>query len=147
MSYYENVSRFWLWFWAVLLSCAAIAGIIVGGWKLNWWLAGQSATNNYRITQEGTSNQDTLRAQIEKGYTALTAEDVQITQAAGNPGLVGQLKVEAAAQAGTLCQEGEQVNSTAVPLPADQQRWFAVNCTVGVVAPTSKYYIGTGVTP
>ena len=133
-----------------------VAGILllalfIGLWKGGWILASnatkhsieiqkQQANGQYQIQQQGASNQETLRAQIGKDFAQLTTEDVQIAVAAGNPGLVGTLKVEAAAQAGTLCEIGSQVSS-AVAYPPDERAWFSANCADGVLIPTSKYYI------
>lgn len=135
----------------IIVAVLLIAVLCIAGWKLSWFVAAkgtahslqiqkQQANGDYQNTQLGQSNQDTLRAQIGKDFALLTSEDVQIASAAGNPGLVGTLKVEAAAQAGTLCQEGASV-SNAVPYPADQQAWFKANCSLGTLVPTSKYYI------
>lgn len=132
-----------VWFgrnaWWLIIAALACIGLFVGGWQGGWWLQNSAATHNYQITQNGTSNQDTLRAQITKGFTDLTAEDVQAAAAKGNPGLVGQIKIEAAAQAGTLCQDMQQV--TGVSLPPQQLAWYNANCSLGVLVPTSPYYI------
>ena len=137
----EVAVAFWRWFWVGAIACALIAAVIVGGWQAGWWFTAQNATRQYQITQNGTSNQDTLRGQIDKGFQQITAEDVQVAQAkdAGNTNLVGQIRVEEAAQAGVLCSDMEQV--TGVPLPADQSAWNSINCVNGTVAPGSAYYI------
>jgi hypothetical protein len=139
----EFWSGFGRWIGVGLFIAALIAGLVVGGWQAGWWFSNQNATRNYQQTQNGTSNQDTLRAQITQGYVNLTQEDVQIAaaQAQYNPSLTGQLKVEASSQAGDICQLGEQV--TGVPLPANQAAWLNTNCNTGVLTPTSKYYIST----
>lgn len=137
----EVAVAFWRWFWVAVGACALIAALIVGGWRAGWWFAGQNATRQYQITQNGTSNQDALRTSIDSGFQRITAEDVQVAQAkdAGNTNLVGQIRVEEAAQAGVLCSDMEQVSG--VPLPADQAAWNALNCVNGTVAPASVYYI------
>jgi hypothetical protein len=132
---------FWRWFW-VGVCCLALLGVLIWvGSAFGWWLSSQNATRQYQITQNGTSNQDTLRGQIGKGFQQITAEDVQVAQAkaAGNTNLVGQIRVEEAAQAGVLCSDMEQVSG--VPLPADQAAWNTLNCVNGTVAPASVYYI------
>jgi hypothetical protein len=149
------IIAFWERFWIgiVLVAIAVVAFVVL--WQVGWILAAngtahsikiqkQQANGQYQVQQLGQSNQDTLRDQIGKDYAQLTREDVQVAsaQAAGNPDLAGVLKVEAAAQAGTLCQEGSEV-SNAVPYPADEQAWFKANCSLGVLVPTSKYYIST----
>lgn len=127
------------WIGVCLFIAALIAAFVVGGWRVGWWFSNQNATRSYQQTQNGTSNQDTLRAQITKGFTNLTAESVQAAAAKGNPGLVGQIKIEESAQAGELCTDMQQV--TGVPLPAQQVTWYHANCSLGVLVPTSPYYI------
>lgn len=132
---------FWKWFWVGVAGLALTGGLIWVGSAFGWWLSSQNATRQYQITQNGTANQDTLRGQIGKGFQQITAEDVQAAQArdAGNTNLVGQIRVEEAAQAGVLCSDMEQV--TGVPLPAGQASWNTLNCVNGTVAPRSVYYI------
>jgi hypothetical protein len=129
------------WVGTGIAVCAISAGIVLGGWRAGWWFSNQNATRSYQQTQNGTSNQDTLRAQITKGMTDLTAEGVQAAQAKGDPGLTGQIKVEEAAQAGELCSDMQQV--TGVPLPPQQVTWYNSNCSLGVLVPASPYYIPT----
>ena len=149
----DTVKDFFLGLGGLIVLLVLLVAIVIAGWKLSWFAAAnatqhsiqiqkQQANGQYQIQQLGQSNQDTLRATISKDYTQLTAEGVQIAsaQAAGQTGLVGTLKVEAAAQAATLCQDGSQVSS-AVPYPADERAWFSANCTDGVLVPTSPYYI------
>src|ERR1700678_1851093 len=99
-----GVMTFWKLFWVGVGALALIGALIWVGSAFGWWLSGQNATRQYQITQNGTSNQDTLRGQIDKGFQQITAEDVQVAQAkdAGNTNLVGQIRVEEAAQAGVL---------------------------------------------
>jgi hypothetical protein len=136
-------AKFWAgfgkWFGVGLFTAAVIAGLVVGGWRAGWWFSNQNATRSYQQTQNGTSNQDTLRAQITSGMTQLTAEGVQAAGAKGDPGMVGQIKVEEAAQAGQLCTDMQQV--TGVALPPQQLAWYNANCSLGVLTPTSTYYI------
>jgi len=147
----DTIIQFWLKFWLLIIIALAIVGLFVGLWQGGWILAAngtahsiqiqkQQANGQYQIQQQGASNQETLRARIGKDFAQLTAEDVQVAAAAGNPGLVGTLKVEAAAQAAQLCQEGSQV-SNAVAYPPDERAWFSANCSEGVLVPTSKYYV------
>ena len=132
---------FWKWFWVGVAGLVLLGALIWVGSEFGWWLSSQNATRQYQITQNGTSNQDTLRGQIDKGFQQITAEDVQVAQAkaAKNTNLVGQIRVEEAAQAGVLCSDMEQV--TGVPLPAGQAAWNSLNCVNGTVAPGSAYYI------
>lgn len=132
---------FWKWFWVGVAGLVLIGVLIWVGSAFGWWLSGQNATRQYQITQNGTSNQDTLRTNIDSGFQRITAEDVQVAQArdTGNTSLVGQIRVEEASQAGVLCSDMEQV--TGVPLPAGQAAWNSLNCVNGTVAPRSVYYI------
>ena len=146
-----TVKEFLLGFWGIVIAAVLVVALVFGLYEAFWKVSASSTAHSLKIQQQqangqyvnqqtGTSYQGTLREQIAKDYAQLTAEDVQIAAAAGNPGLVGTLKVEAAAQAGTLCQAGSEVNS-AVEYPNDERAWFTANCQDGVLIPTSKYYI------
>lgn len=135
----EFWSGFGKWVGTAIALLLLGALVILIGWRVGWWFSNQNATRSYQQTQNGTSNQDTLRAQINTGMVNLTAEGVSAAKAAGNTGLVGQIKVEEAAQAGILCSDMQQV--TGVALPPQQLAWYNANCSMGVVAPTSPYYI------
>ena len=136
----EFWAGFGKWIGTVLALCVIGGVIIFAGWQAGWWFSNQNVNRQFQQTQNGQSNQVTLREQIEKNFALLTQDNVAIAKAKGDPGLTGQYKVEAAATAGTLCQEGDEVNR-AVPLPQDIAAWLGANCSMGVVAPTSQYFI------
>lgn len=131
---------FGTWIGVGLFLALVTAGIVLGGWSAGWWFSNQNATRQFQQTQNGTSNQDSLRAQVTSDFQLLAQEDRQAIADKGNASLVGQDKVESAATALKLCQAGTQL-STAVPLPADQAAWFGVNCQDGAISTSSKYFI------
>jgi hypothetical protein len=130
---------FGTWVGVGLFLSVIAGGLIVGGWRAGWWFSNQNATRQYQQTQNGTSNQDTLRANIGTGFNKLLQEEVQVGFYKSNPSLAKTIQVEAASQANTICGWAEQV--TGVPLPADQATWVTRNCTNGVLSPSSSYYI------
>lgn len=147
----DSIKDFFLGLGGIVVAIILIVAVVIAGWKLSWFAASSATAHSLKIQQQqangqyvnqqtGTSYQGSLREKIGKDFAQLTTEDVQVAAAAGNPSLVGTLKVEAAAQAGTLCQEGSEVN-TAVEYPNDERAWFQANCQDGVLIPTSKYYI------
>lgn len=133
-------SGFWKWSGVGLFIAALLGGLVVVGWQAGWWFSNQNNNRNYQQTQNGDSNQEALRQQMGSNFTLLAQDDVAIAKAQGNPGLTGQYKVEAAATAAQLCDEGTRVNS-AVPLDPHIAAWLRLNCSMGVVAPASKYFI------
>lgn len=146
-----SIKDFFLGVGGIIVAVLLVVALAVGLYKAFWAVSSNSTAHSLKIQQQqangqyvnqqtGTSYQGSLREKIGKDFAQLTTEDVQVAAAAGNPSLVGTLKVEAAAQAGTLCQEGSEVN-TAIEYPADEQTWFHANCQDGVLIPTSKYYI------
>jgi hypothetical protein len=139
----EAIIAFWKNFWWLVIMAAVAVGVFVGGWQGGWWLQSSAATHEYQIQQNGVNNQDTERANITSWFGNLTQENVQLTEAQAakplNPTLVGQIKVEEAAQANQICATAENISG--VPLPADQAQFVKVNCQDGVVISTSKYFI------
>lgn len=133
----------WRWFpaWANALIAVFIlgAGLTVAGHYLGWWLSAQNATHQAQNTQNGYSNQTTLRQEATQDFTTLTSIGVQIAGTKGDPSMVTELKAEQAATASKVCAEAAQVSGT--PLPAQQAAWVTANCTAGALSPSSPDYV------
>lgn len=126
---------------ALVVGLAVLAvGLVLTlvGWRAGWWFAAQNATRQYQVTQNGTSNQETLRAQVTARLADVTTITAQIA-AAKDPAEVAALKAQRAAIAGIACSDAAQI--TGVPLPAQQAQWAAVNCSDGSVSPSSTLYV------
>ena len=59
-----------------VLVLAAILTLV--GWQVGWWFTAQNATRQYQVTQNGYSNQDTLRAQVTSKLADVTTITTQI---------------------------------------------------------------------
>lgn len=129
----------WRWSGVALVALALLAGLIVGGWQAGWWFAAHDATRQYQVTQNGVSNQDTLRAQITSKLADVSTTTTQIAEAGSDPAEVSALKDQRAAEAGIVCSDAAQI--TGVPLPAQQGQWVAANCSDGTVSPSSALYV------
>jgi hypothetical protein len=112
-----------------------LAAVIVGGWQLGWWFTAQNTTRQAELTQNGYSNQTTLRQQIT---AQLATVDQITTQIAAHPALAPSLRAQRMGVAGIVC--GDAAEITGSPLPAQQAQWAAANCSDGVVSPSSTYY-------
>lgn len=132
------VSAFWRWFWVGIGALVLIAGLILGGWAAGWWFTAQNTTRQAELTQNGYSNQTTLRQQVTSNFATLTSIDVQIAQAAGDPSMITELKTERAATGDTICADAAQVTGT--PLPQQQAAWVSANCANGTLSPQSPDY-------
>ncbi len=122
----------------LLVAMALGIGVTAIGWNAHWWFASRNATRQYQVTQNGVSNQDTLRAQITAKLADVSTITTQIT-AAQDPAEVSALKAQRAAIAGIACSDAAQV--TEVPLPAQQAQWVSANCSAGSVSPGSSLYV------
>lgn len=137
---------FWIGFgrWAgsvigiCVLATLAIGGLVIGGWQASWWFANHNATRNYQLTQNGVSNQDTLRTQINGHFTSFNAE---VVQAQAYPQLASGIKSQEDSEGNDICAEAPQV--TTIQLPAQQAQWVAANCADGSLSPSSPYYVPT----
>lgn len=138
-----GVSRaVWQWFpaWANALIAVFVLGaaLTVAGHYLGWWLSAQNATHQAQNTQNGYSNQTTLRAQVTSNLATVYSLTTQIAEAKGDPSLVTALKPQRMSVAGTVCADAEQIAGT--PLPVQQAQWVAANCTAGNVSTSSPLY-------
>lgn len=135
-----DVARgFGRWLWVGIAGLVLLGGLIVVGWQAKWWFASHDATRQYQVTQEGVSNQDTLRAQITSRLADVTTITTQIAEAGTDSAEASALKDQRAAVAGIACSDAAQI--TGIPLPADQAQWTAVNCSDGTVSPSSTLYV------
>lgn len=133
----------WRWFpaWVTVTIAALLLGglVILVCWQAGWWFAAQDATRQAQLTQNGYSNQVTLRGEITTDFGTLTSIGVQITAAKGDPSMTAELKTEQAATAGKVCAEAAQVSGT--PLPQQQAAWVSANCADGTLSPSSPDYV------
>lgn len=135
---------FWITFgrWAgtgigiTVLAVLAIGGIVVGGWQASWWFANHNATRNYQLTQNGVSNQDTLRTRIDTDFTSLNAEIVQVK---AYPALKSAVMSQEDSDGNDICSLAAQV--TTIPLPPQQAQWVSANCADGSLSPSSTFYV------
>jgi hypothetical protein len=131
------------WFGPVLFAGLAVlaTGLILTlvGWQAGWWFASHNATRQYQVTQNGTSNQDTLRGQITTQLANVATITTQIAAPDTSPAEVAALKPQRAAIAGIACSDAAQI--TGVPLPVQQAQWVTVNCSDGSVSPGSSLYV------
>lgn len=127
------------WAWLGVIGFLVIAGIVIGGWQASWWFSSQNATKNYQVTQNGVSNQDTLRTNIDTGFGTLLREEAQVGADKTNPSLATDAQAEASNEANTICGWAAQVSG--VPLPAQQAAWVTQNCQDSDLSPSSSYYI------
>ena len=132
------MSSFWRWSGVAVLMAAVIVAIVLGGWQAGWWFSNQNVNRQAEQTQNGYSNQTTLRQQVTANIATADSITTQIAEA-GNAGQVAALKAQRAAVAATACMDASEVSS-ADPLPAGQQQWATVNCSNGVVSPSSSLY-------
>lgn len=126
---------------AVVVSLAVVAvGLIVTlvCWRAGWWFAAQNATRQAQVTQNGYSNQTTLRQQVTSKLADVATITTQIA-AKNDPAEVSALKAQRAAIAGIVCSDAAQI--TGVPLPAQQAQWASINCSDGSVSPGSPLYV------
>jgi hypothetical protein len=114
---------------------AAGLGLAFAGWQAGWWFTNHNAARQYQVTQNGVSNQDTLRAQVTAKLADVATITSQIAAAGTSPAEVAALKDQRAAIAGIACADAAQI--TTIPLPAQQARWVTVNCQAGSVSPAS----------
>lgn len=131
------MTAFWRWAGVGILMLALIGGVIVGGWRLNWWFSNQNATRQAHQIRNGYANQQTLREQITQQIGNVDAEGVSIAQSAGDQGEVSALQSQRIATVNIACQDASQV--TGDPLPVQQAQWVTANCLAGVIRPGSQY--------
>lgn len=135
------IRAWWQWFpvWTLVLAAVLVAGGLVtwGGSEFGWWLDSQAATHRAVATQNGYSNQATLRQQVTSLIAQVATISTQIAAAGDDQSMTASLGAQRMAIAGQACGDAEQVTDG---LPAGQQEWAARNCSDGSVSLTSPYF-------
>jgi hypothetical protein len=129
---------FWRWFWVGAGALALIGGLVYAGHAFGWWLSAQDATHQAENTQNGYSNQTTLRQQVTSQLATVYSLTTQIAEAKGDQSLVSALVPQREQVAATVCSDAGQITGT--PLPVQQAQWVAANCSAGTVSPNSPLY-------
>jgi hypothetical protein len=117
------------------------AAVILVGWRIGWWFSAQNANNQARVTQNGYSNQQSQRGQVEQQIANVDSETVTLAQARASgdtAGYITSLEGQRAATVSLACSAAAQVNGS---LPADQAAWVSRNCQYGSIRPGSPYYV------
>jgi hypothetical protein len=128
----------WRWSGVAAIALVLLGALIIGGWQAGWWFAAHDATRQYQVTQDGDSNQSTLRAQITAQLANVTTITTQIAVTGGQDEIAA-LKAQRAAVAGIACSDAQQISG--LPLPAQQAQWVSTNCLDGAVSPGSSLYV------
>jgi hypothetical protein len=134
----EVGAGFWRWFWVGVGALTLIGTLIWAGDEFGWWLSAQNATHQAQNTQNGYSNQATLRAQVTTQLATVYSLTTQIAEAKGDQSLLTALEPQRMSVAGIVCADAAQVTGT--PLPAQQAQWVTANCSGGTVSPNSPLY-------
>lgn len=154
--FFQGIGHFWaITITLIVVAVLAITGLYVGGVVFTSKvvlpaqknLAIQHANNDYAANQQSQQYQATYLQEISQGFTQLFSDQRSLTrdQQTGDATLIGEDKVALAADAGKLCQYGQHINATSEQtMTATDVAWFQTNCTEGVVAPQSVYFITTG---
>jgi hypothetical protein len=134
----EVGAGFWRWFWVGAGALVLVGGLIWAGDAFGWWLSAQDATHQAQNTQNGYSNQTTLRAQVTTQLATVYSLTTQIAEAKGDQSLLTALEPQRMSVAGIVCADAAQVTGT--PLPVQQAQWVTANCSGGTVSPNSPLY-------
>lgn len=129
------------WFGPALVAGLAIivlaAILTLVGWRIGWWFTAQNNTRQAQLTQNGYSNQTTLRSQVTEKLSEVASMTTQVDAASGQQ--AADLKAQRMAIANIVCGDAAQI--TGVPLPADQAAWVKSNCSDGSVSPGSPLFV------
>ena len=95
-----------------LVALGIIAGLVIGGWQLGWWIKGASVNRNARILQHNDGRQTAYIDQVRHLETDLRAIDSQI---ALSPDQAATLRAQQSAERDQLCAAAGGIDSP----PAD----------------------------
>ncbi|MDQ2875638.1 MAG: hypothetical protein M3Y33_12925 [Actinomycetota bacterium] len=120
------------WVLTGVIGAVVLALVILGGWQAGWWFAGQNASRQTELIQNGDSNQRALIADMTSQVANVETATAQIDAASGQQ--KADLEAQRLGFAAIACQDAEQVNG---PLRDGLGGWVSTNCTAGTVSPSS----------
>lgn len=112
----------------------AVALIVLGGWQIGWWFAGQNVNRESHLIRNSYSNQQTLRDEITANVQNVFAINAQIAE---DPSAAPALKAQRVAVVNIIC--GDAVQVVGDPLAPSQASFINANCEAGSVRPGSPY--------
>jgi hypothetical protein len=121
-----------------LAAIVLLAALVLGGWQAGWWFRSQDATRQAELTQNGYSNQVTLRQQVTAQFATVETVTAQIAAAGNDTSLITALQAQRAGIAGIVCADAAQISGS--PLPLQQAQWAAANCQDGALSSGSTLY-------
>lgn len=96
-----------------VVSLLILAGIVVGGYQLDWWLRGQEVNRTARINQDSYGRQNALVEQV--------LDDIKDAE---TPGIPAGQRVAIVAQ---ICDSAAKLTG-AIPLPPTAQLFVTKEC-------------------
>ncbi len=101
------------WVLGSIVGLALLAGIVVGGYQLNWWLRGQEVSRSARINQDSYGRQNALTEAVLRQQTELS-----------NPNLPPAQRKAIIAE---MCHNAALLTGS-IPLPLSTQQLIAKEC-------------------
>lgn len=97
----------------------AIAVVVVGGWRANWWFKEQNVERQAHIYRKSYANQERLREDAAEKIADVRAIEVQVAElGGGEPAVAKPLEAQAEAIAEIACRDIAQVTETEPELEA-----------------------------
>lgn len=112
-----------------LVGLALIAGIIVGGYQLGWWLKGNAVNRNAAINRQSYEVQQTYREKALDDVTSVRAIDTQIANPAYKAD-IAQLQAQRAAVVSQTCDAISRLTTSGAGVDPDVQSFHDQECVL-----------------
>jgi hypothetical protein len=128
------------WIAGIIAGMLVVAIVIIGGWKLNWWLANANANKQTQVTNEGVSNQSGIQTAISQKIDDIAGVNLSILQAnaANEPSVASALDSQRVRLVEEVCNLSAELSKGGYANPATP-RWVSLNCLAGTIRPGSPY--------
>ena len=107
-----------------LASLALVAGVAIGGWNLNWWMANSSTNHIAHIYHNSYGAQSADEQQVQNLVTSIYGMDSQIASPATPASEVSALQAQRIATITQACGLAANINE---PTP-DIARFVSADC-------------------
>lgn len=114
------------WIGAGVVGLAVIVGLIIGGWRLGWWMTARGTNYQNHIFQHSYGAQSAYKEQLRQAVVDIDAVAVQISDPSTPQSEKAALTAQRAAMVNQACDIASKVTDNA--LTPDEASFVATNC-------------------
>jgi len=118
-----------VWILSSILALVLIAGIVVGGYQLGWWLKKNAVNRNAKINRQSYEVQQTYHEESIRDMASVRAIDTQLAEPGTTPDLRAQLQAQRMAIVTQTCDAISRLTISGAGVDPDIQSFHDKECS------------------